>query len=421
MITGTAAKNRYALGEVDILLGTLKSDQGKQPRGIVFCHGSGDTAESAAHSFRFQFNMLAKRALVHIGDLAFQHWAADPGINRVRQAISELHRRGVTGKVALLGMSMGAGLALNYANRYPEDVECLALTIPLTDLNDARANPYLSTRWPEMDALYPNGKTGDWQGHNPIEFAATMDAALPIKIWHSTDDPLARPAPTAAFLAARPQTESQSMGAVAHTVPRSFFREIEQFLSEHLPDREPAASPLSITGAAPVAQLTETGDLTSLGIPADQGITLYAVADLPTTADAYGVIAYLAGPTGMGTNPVISIDTGPAGGTVMRARWDGAALNQTVTTPAGVRSGKRVMVTTLSADGLTGTLEVAGAAEVSRALAGGFGAFARLRLITPTASTKPIAVHAYTGVHTPAVRKAVLAWLAAEHNAVPPL
>lgn len=417
MITGTAARNRYALGEVDILLGTLKSDVGAQPRGIVFCHGSGDTAESAAHSFRFQFNMLAKRALVHIGDLAFQHWAADPGINRVRQAIAELRRRGVVGKVALLGMSMGAGLALNYANRYPEDVECLALTIPLTDLNDARANPYLTTRWPEMDALYPNGVSGDWQGHNPIEFAATMDAALPIKVWHSTDDPLARPDRTAAFLAARPQTESQSMGAVAHTVPRSFFREIEQFLSQHLPDRGAASSPLSIVGAAPVAQLTEAGTLSGLSIPAAQGITLYGVAEFIDTVSTGNTIAALY------DNTAPTIGFYETGDTSVRSIWrTDSATDQATTTALGLRNGKRVMVATLSADAALGTLEVAGGAEVTKALVGTPAIpFPNLRLGGTTSSTKPIAVHAYTGVHNPATRKAMLGWLAAEHDAVPPL
>lgn len=229
---------------------------------------------------------------------------------------------------------------------------------------------------------------------------------------------MARPDRTAAFLAARPQTESQSMGAVAHTVPRSFFREIEQFLSQHLPDRGQVSSPLSIAGAAPVAQVTEAGTLTGLSIPTNQGITLYSVAEFVDTTDAYGQIMalYTAG------GSTLSMDTGAAGSGRPRGIWANPTVpNQTLSSTTDTRSGKRALAMTLAADGLSGTFESSGATEATRTLAGEFTTTTSLRLSTPTASTKPIAVHAYTGVHDPTTRKAMLGWLAAEHNAVPPL
>ncbi len=238
MIRKRAAVGRYWPGEADIIWGTTLTDLRTQPRGIVFAHGSGDLADSASHAGREFFDWLARRATVHVGDLGGQTWGSDAVVDRIDAAVNLLvNSYGASEPVALVGVSMGGCSVLNYALRHPERVACVALLIPLTNLSNARANPWLTGRWPEMDALYPNGATGDWDGHNPIEFADELPEDLPIKIWYSSDDGLVPPATVEAFVTARPQTESRLVGAYSHSLPlqRPLNVEIARWIEAHHP------------------------------------------------------------------------------------------------------------------------------------------------------------------------------------------
>lgn len=236
MIRRSAGKDRYWAGETDIVWGTFKTELGTQPRGVVFAHGSGDLAESASNTGRFLLNRLARRSTVHVGDLGGQTWGSDAVVDRIDAAIDYLvTERGVVEPVTLVGASMGGCSVLNHVVRHPERVSCVALLIPLTDLNNARANPWLTGRWPEMDALYPDGVSGDWDGHNPIDFVDDIDPDLPMKIWYSSDDGLVPPATVEAFVAARPQTEADLVGAYGHSVPLNgpLSEEIANWISLH--------------------------------------------------------------------------------------------------------------------------------------------------------------------------------------------
>ena len=222
------------LSEQNIVSGSLRTWTGEQTRGVVICHGSGATAEDTSYAVRRMSHDLAKHATVHIGDLGFQTWGSDLVIQRIDEAITRLGQEGVEPPVALLGISMGGGSAFNYAHAHPEKVACVAAVIPLTDLNDARANPWLTARWPEMDAIYGAPPDNDYTGHNPVDFAPDLPADMPVHIWSSSDDGLARPATHQAFLAARPQTMFTNLGPVAHTFPRSAEASVNGFILKNL-------------------------------------------------------------------------------------------------------------------------------------------------------------------------------------------
>lgn len=231
------ADDRYISDEQDLIVGGFATELGEQPRGIIYAHGSGGTAENQLPDMGLMFREWSRRATVHAGDLGFQTWGSDLVVTRIGQAITYLQSIGVQTPVALVGTSMGGCSVLNYAYQHPENVSCVAALIPLTDLVSIRANPWLSLRWPEIDAIYGEPPNEDYTGHNPVDFASSMDADLPIKIWYSDDDPLVYPATVEAFHSARPQTEMVNMGSHGHDVPNSYAESILEFIDLYLEPR----------------------------------------------------------------------------------------------------------------------------------------------------------------------------------------
>lgn len=235
MTWASTTSDRYVAGETDVIHGDLRTELGAQTKGIVWVHGSGETAVLAHQNWAQHLYALAKHATVHVGDLGFQTWGSDLAVTRIGQAITQLRTMGVTGKVALVGMSMGGCNALNYAVRHPEDVSCVAALIPLTDLAMIRANtsPAIVARYAEIDAIYGAPPAADYTGHSPVGFAGSISAGLPIHIWSSSDDPLVTPAMVDGFLAARPLTGHTVMGALGHDVNHAMIPGLLGFLAKH--------------------------------------------------------------------------------------------------------------------------------------------------------------------------------------------
>lgn len=235
MIRCSEEADRYATGEGDWLCGTVRTDLGTETRGVIFCHGAGDT-HIAPHRPQDQgklLHALARRATVHTADLGGDTWGNDTGMARVADSLDLLRNLGVEGPVALVGMSMGVGVALNYALRNPEDVACVAGVIPLTDI--------ASTLWfasASVNAAYPPAYDDDVHGpdRSPVQFAADLDADLPIHLWAASDDIYTPYATAQAFVAARPQTELTNVGALGHTdaATTAATAGIVSFVREHL-------------------------------------------------------------------------------------------------------------------------------------------------------------------------------------------
>jgi pimeloyl-ACP methyl ester carboxylesterase len=225
---------RYTAGEYDGVLGTVKTDLHTETRGIVFCHGSGGLAADALLLSRMLLHEISRTATVHVGDLGGQTWGNDIAVTRIGEAVTLLKNTYGCTKIALVGASMGGLNALNYIVRESDELECAVLLIPATDLVSLRANPWITVRWPEIDAIYGAPPNEDYTGHNPVDFADEIDPDFPMKIWWSNNDPLVYPYTIANFLAARPQTEHFDMGAVSHDVPIAFNDDIRRWLDRNL-------------------------------------------------------------------------------------------------------------------------------------------------------------------------------------------
>lgn len=207
------ASGRIATGESDVF---QYSAGPRQPtKGIVFAHGSGQLAGDALATCMNLVRETHRFAVCSIGDLGGQTWGGDLVVTRIGQAITMLQSRGVIGPIALVGGSMGGCSVLNYAYQHPEDVACVAAVMPLVDMDNAYANPWLVSRRSEMEAIY--GDPPDFTGHNPVEFASSMDSDLPIHIWSASDDLLTPPETHAEFVANRPQTGFSNMGPLGHS------------------------------------------------------------------------------------------------------------------------------------------------------------------------------------------------------------
>lgn len=220
MIRSTLAADRYVAGENDVVLGGIKTAMADQPFAAIWCHGSGEVAFDTPLRHRFQFRSIGLHATVHAGDLGFQTFGNDLVVTRIGQAISYLRASwGSEGKVALIGQSMGACSALNYALRFPENVACVAGVIPMLDIQGIIDNPASAGFKPQIDAAYGGtyNNATDGPTHSPVLFAGDMDPDLPIKLWTASNDPWALPAHAEAFVAARPQTEHVNVGALGHT------------------------------------------------------------------------------------------------------------------------------------------------------------------------------------------------------------
>lgn len=226
----TLTESTTAPGEQHIVLGGLATWQGAQPKGVIWCHGSGEDASTSYLNGYRLVTELAKRSTVHVGDLGFQTWGNDTVVTRIDEAIDHLEATyGVTTPVVLVGISMGGCSALNYALRNPDKVAGVAAVIPLVDLDNSRNNAALSYRWPEIDAIYGT-PPADYSEHSPVEFAAQLDPEMPIHVWSSSDDTLAPQSTHEAFVAARPQTGFSDIGAVGHTFPTTNIDAVLEFI-----------------------------------------------------------------------------------------------------------------------------------------------------------------------------------------------
>lgn len=210
---------RYtAASEYDTVFGTVRTWSGKQPNGIVFCHGSGDSAR-ISYDDPVQFDLcsrLAQNATVILADLGLQTWGNDTAITRIGEAIAYLRTSyGVQGKVALVGASMGNANQMAYARANPSQVRAIAGIIPLTDLTDVMTRGAAA----EVNAAYGGTYSDVTNGptHNPIRYASTLPTTMPIRLWSSPTDALVPYQTALDFQTARPQTVLSTLPNYGHS------------------------------------------------------------------------------------------------------------------------------------------------------------------------------------------------------------
>lgn len=140
-------------------------------------------------------------------------WGNDTLISRMTAAKEVLY--GVpnvrTGKVKLLGQSMGGLGALVWAAANPTLVDRIVLVIPVLNLKDVRD---YSNYGPEIDAAYGGAYVEATHGltHNPLTMAAAGKFKnIPIQMWYGDRDALCRPEFSVQFAALAGQCEAHAL------------------------------------------------------------------------------------------------------------------------------------------------------------------------------------------------------------------
>lgn len=170
-------------------------------RGVVLCHGATATEsrfiDGAAPQQQRIVQAIAEKGypcIAHrqVGD----SWANDAAIAKV--ALAKTYLQGTlgakSGKIFVVGGSMGGALAMAYAAANPTLVAGLILLEPVSDLQDIVTNNR-SGLAASCNAAYAGGYSNATYGatHNPTSFAASL-AGIPVQTFYATDDTTVIPA-----------------------------------------------------------------------------------------------------------------------------------------------------------------------------------------------------------------------------------
>lgn len=192
--------------------------RGETPNGILFFHGSGNTA-TTTFTVTETYDLCAQLGRIgHVlaGDFALQSWGNNAGIARTVDGTDCLDAiDGISGPFVFVAGSMGNAIAMAAALAHPTLCAGIAGIIPLTDIADIRLRGAAAS----VDAAYPPAYNDATDGptHSPVRFATALPAELPIHLWSSSDDPLCPPATAHAFVDQRYQTGFTDLGPLGHT------------------------------------------------------------------------------------------------------------------------------------------------------------------------------------------------------------
>lgn len=221
-------RSQYIVGEYQAGEGvvTCRPQTQTTKRGVIFCHGAGGSALNALHLTGIPRQAEIVRTVadegytVLAGDFGgAQTWGNDTSLTRVGQAVTHLTAlSGVnTGKVHLIGISMGGLVALNYAKANPTLVSSVTALIPTIDLKHVYDEDVQSSA-ALIDTAYGGTYVDDDQkaDHNPHHWGPLEASFVPTRIWHASDDEWC---PLASYtdFAATPNTTLTNVGALGHS------------------------------------------------------------------------------------------------------------------------------------------------------------------------------------------------------------
>ena len=212
---------RYAASEADVFVANLAGWAGGV-RGVVYLHGANATAMSCRDYLNIGelhlINALAEAfpvLSVEAGGLT--PWGNSTAVARVGDAVTYLQgtRGAKAGTVLLVGASMGAVTALNYARANPTLVGAVVGLIPALDLDDIVTNnrgggaASVNTAY----GTYNEGTHG--ATYNPATYASTF--TIPTRLYYASDDTTCIPSTITVFDAACASATAVSVGALGHT------------------------------------------------------------------------------------------------------------------------------------------------------------------------------------------------------------
>lgn len=219
----SAGLSRATSGDNDIFLGPVGAWSPGGLPGVLFCHGANQTCYvSRATTTTGQFaltNALGEAFSLAITDTGgTAAWGNNTSIAAVGQVKTWLQGTwgAKAGKVALVGVSMGAVTALNYARANPTLVSCVVVCIPVIDLNDIVVNNRGSLAASVNTAYggtYNDGTDGPT--HSPAQYAASF--TVPTLGYYSSDDTTAIASAVTTFDTACAAATFNSVGALGHS------------------------------------------------------------------------------------------------------------------------------------------------------------------------------------------------------------
>jgi pimeloyl-ACP methyl ester carboxylesterase len=174
--------------------------------GVVYCHGYGEVSFSPTNSANTGqyplFNALANQFAVASGDFSNDAWGNSTSVGNVGTTKTWMQSAmgAQSGKVGLVGVSMGALTALNYAKANPSSVACVVCVLPAIDLNDFATNNtggYGASANAAYGGTYSDGTYGS--SSNPYYYAASFPS-IPVHLYYSTADTVSLPTWVTGFI-----------------------------------------------------------------------------------------------------------------------------------------------------------------------------------------------------------------------------
>lgn len=260
--------------EVSTSLGIDDDDQGRlslrrklwmpgEDPGVILCNGFSRRAHhmvggnSLDASTRYMAASVARRHMtVATHDFCFEYsagvyvdgWGNPEVVTTVGQTHDWLQGtnpddgQAASGKVSLIGISMGATAALNYALSLGENasdqIASIALISPALDTEDIEGTPRDAFLQASLRYAYGgSAATFAVEGvlHNPMRLRSEIAAMrIPIHIWYSSDDPIALTAITESFIETTDYVRGTVTGAYGHSIDDFPMDDIASWLERGL-------------------------------------------------------------------------------------------------------------------------------------------------------------------------------------------
>ncbi len=223
----SVGQGRYVASEWDVNAGSIKvwANPSLLPGVLVF-HGAGGTAfNSMDSSTAGQLQIFQRLSEVYPTVSAdwggASNWGNDTAISRVTSGQTYIQGstascRAKSGKVMLVGLSMGFTTACNWARANLSQVACIVGIIPANDVNDMVTNNRGGTA-AGINAAYGGtySESTDGPTHNPTNYAASLN--VPIKLWYSDSDTVVVPSTVTNFVAHAPNASAVDVGSQGHS------------------------------------------------------------------------------------------------------------------------------------------------------------------------------------------------------------
>lgn len=218
----------YVAGEGHVAI-VPRGQASTTKRAVIFLHGWQGDATYALSLEDWSAQVALIRTILDAGYWVFSIDAGGPGAWANNTALTNIGLAKTwiqsnfavpSGKVHVLGISMGGLTALAWANQNPTlAASCLSI-IPVLDIEYVRANNVNSAA-ASIDSAYGGTYVDSTQKavHNPSYFVTQAGAGIlsvPTQLWYVTNDTYTPNSTYTSFASSYPTADINSLGALGH-------------------------------------------------------------------------------------------------------------------------------------------------------------------------------------------------------------